>query len=48
MQGLLNKEISTKMNITANTVKNYIYNIYQKTKVDNRVELLHLFFPKEI
>ncbi len=48
MEGLLNKEIASKMNISNSTVKNYIYNIYQKTNVKNRVELLQLFFPKEI
>lgn len=48
MKGLLNKEIALKMNISSNTVKNYIANIYQKTKVANRVELLNLFFSKEI
>lgn len=48
MRGLLNKEIASEMNISSNTVKNYIANIYQKTNVANRVELINLFFSKEI
>ena len=48
MKGLLNKEIASEMNISSNTVKNYIANIFQKTNVANRVELINLFFSKEI
>lgn len=46
MQGLQSKEIAGHMGLSASTVKNYIYNIYQKTGVKNRVELLNLFLPK--
>jgi DNA-binding CsgD family transcriptional regulator len=47
MEGLLNKEIAAKMQISEVTIKNYIYNIYKKTNVANRMELLRLFFPNE-
>ena len=47
-EGLINKEISGKMGISVGVVKNYIYSIYRKTHVSNRVELLHLFFPTNV
>jgi DNA-binding CsgD family transcriptional regulator len=40
-QGLANKEIADKLCISPATVKNHIYNIYQKTGVKSRVELLN-------
>jgi DNA-binding CsgD family transcriptional regulator len=46
-EGLINKEIAIKMQISDGVIKNYIYNIYRKTNVNNRVELLQLFFPIE-
>ena len=36
--GFLNKEISDQLNISNNTVKGVIYNIYKKLQVKNRVE----------
>jgi DNA-binding CsgD family transcriptional regulator len=48
VEGLLNKEISSKMNISESTVKNHITNIYQKTNTANKVELLRLFFLHEV
>lgn len=47
-QGLINKEISGRMGISTGVVKNYIYSIYRKTHVSNRVELLRLFFPADV
>ena len=38
-QGLLNKEISRKLNITVHTVKRFISLIFEKTGCRNRVEL---------
>lgn len=40
--GLSNKEIGEKLFISANTVKNHIYNIYKKVNVKNKVELINL------
>jgi len=41
--GLSNKEIGDKLFISVRTVKDHIYNIYQKTEVKNRVQLSNLF-----
>jgi DNA-binding CsgD family transcriptional regulator len=41
-QGLSNKEIAEKINITPGTVKVHVHNIYQKTGVKNRTALTHL------
>lgn len=40
--GLSNKEIGEKLFISANTVKNHVYNIYKKVNVKNKVELINL------
>jgi len=40
--GLSNKEIAAKLFISSGTVKNHVYNIYEKTGVQNRVELTRL------
>lgn len=40
-QGLANKQIAEKLCISPATVKNHIYNIYQKTGVKSRVELVN-------
>lgn len=40
--GLSNKEIGGKLFISANTVKNHVYNIYKKVNVKNKVELINL------
>ena len=41
-RGLSNKEIADKLFISPGTVKNHVYNIYEKTGVKNRVELTRL------
>lgn len=41
LQGAKNKEIGQKLFISGSTVRNHIYNIYQKLGVRNRVELLN-------
>ena len=43
MQGLSNREIGEKMELSEGTVKNYIYNIYKKTNSSNRIDLVQLF-----
>jgi DNA-binding CsgD family transcriptional regulator len=43
-QGLTYKEISEKLFIAGKTVENHIQNIYEKSKVKNKVALLHKFF----
>jgi DNA-binding CsgD family transcriptional regulator len=40
-QGLPNKQIADKLCISPATVKNHIYNIYQKTGVKSRIELIN-------
>ena len=43
-QGLTYKQISEKLFIAGKTVENHIQNIYEKSKVKNKVGLLHKFF----
>lgn len=40
IKGLTNKEIAYNLDISDKTVKNHIYNIYKKTEVQSRIELL--------
>lgn len=42
LQGASNKNIEKKLFISASTVRNHIYNIYQKLGVRNRLELINL------
>jgi DNA-binding CsgD family transcriptional regulator len=42
MDGKSNQEIEDTLYISVHTVKNHIYNIYQKTGVNSRTQLLHL------
>jgi DNA-binding NarL/FixJ family response regulator len=46
-QGLLYKEISDKLSISINTVKQHIHNIYEKLHVQNRTEALNKVFGKK-
>jgi DNA-binding CsgD family transcriptional regulator len=41
IQGASNQDIADKLYISEKTVKSHIYNIYQKTGVQNRIELIH-------
>lgn len=41
-EGLTNKEIASKLNISVNTVNNHIANIFSKTTVRSRIDLLNL------
>ncbi len=43
-KGLLYKEISHQLGISANTVKQHIHNIYEKLHVQNRTEALNKYF----
>ncbi len=40
--GKSNKEIAVQLNLSASTVKNYIYNLYQKIGISSRFELINL------
>ncbi len=42
IQGYNNNKIGEKLFISTRTVKNHVYNIYQKTKVENKVQLMNL------
>jgi ligand-binding sensor domain-containing protein/DNA-binding CsgD family transcriptional regulator len=42
LQGASNKDIGKKLFISASTVRNHIYNIYQKLGVSNRLELINM------
>ena len=41
-KGLSNKSISLRCNISENTVKFHLKNIYKKLKVHNRVEAIYI------
>lgn len=41
-QGLTNKEIAQRLNLSVNTVNNHIANIFSKTGVRSRIDLLNL------
>lgn len=41
LQGASNKDIGQKLFISASTVRNHIYNVYQKLGVRNRLELIN-------
>jgi len=41
LQGTSNKEIERKLFISSSTVRNHIYNIYQKLGVKNRIDLVN-------
>jgi DNA-binding NarL/FixJ family response regulator len=43
-KGNLYKEISITLNISVNTVKQHIHNIYQKLHVKNRTEAINKVF----
>ncbi len=39
-QGLTNREISSKLNLSAHTVKNHLFRIFEKLGISSRVELV--------
>lgn len=41
-KGLTNKEIASELDISVNTVNNHVANIFSKTKVRSRIDLLNL------
>ena len=48
ISGRTNKEIADNLNITLNTMKRHITNIYNKLIVNNKVELMNLLKNYEI
>ena len=47
LQGYINEDIAKKLNVTENTVKKHIYNIFNKVGVDNRIQLFSLLLSPE-
>jgi DNA-binding NarL/FixJ family response regulator len=45
-KGLLYKEISDKLSISVNTVRQHIHNIYEKLQVQNRTEAINKMYSK--
>jgi DNA-binding NarL/FixJ family response regulator len=41
-QGLTNKQIATHLALSEHTVKNYLFRVFEKLKISNRIELLFL------
>lgn len=39
-EGLSNQEIATRLNISIHTVKSHLLNIYEKTGIHNRIQLI--------
>ena len=46
IEGLLYKEIGAKLDISPNTVKKHVINIYNKLHVNSRAQALHLAYEK--
>lgn len=46
-KGLMYKEVAGQLNISINTLKRHIYNIYEKLHVDNRTEAINKVFGKD-
>ena len=44
VKGLLYKEIAAELQISQETVRKHVYNIYKKLHVNNRVEAYHKFY----
>jgi DNA-binding CsgD family transcriptional regulator len=47
LEGKSNKEIEGQLYISFNTVKNHIYNLYQKLGVNSRTQLMHLVMTSD-
>jgi len=39
MQGMVNREIANELHLSEHTIKNYLFRIFDKLGVSNRVEL---------
>ncbi|MBN1413425.1 MAG: response regulator [Spirochaetales bacterium] len=48
IKGLENKEISAQLNVSLNTVKKHVFNIFKKCSVQNRVEIVNLFNERSL
>lgn len=48
LKGKTNKDIEEQLYISLNTVKSYIYRIYKKFGVQNRLELIHLIQKSQV
>ena len=48
LDGKSNREIEEMLFISYHTVKNHIYNLYQKLGINSRYELIHFFVKKEL
>ena len=46
VQGVLYKEIGDRLNISVNTAKKHVINIYNKLHVNSRAQALHLAYEK--
>ncbi len=46
-KGLLYKEISAELNISQETVRKHVYNIYEKLHVSNRVEAINKLYGRQ-
>jgi DNA-binding NarL/FixJ family response regulator len=46
IEGLVNKQIGARLDISVNTVKKHVINIYNKLHVNSRAEALHLAYEK--
>ena len=46
VQGLLYKEIGAKLNISTNTAKKHVINIYNKLHVNSRAQAMNLAYEK--
>jgi len=46
VKGMSNKEIKADLNIAYSTVKNHLYNIYQKLNISSRAQLIHLLMSE--
>jgi DNA-binding NarL/FixJ family response regulator len=46
-EGLTNREIAGKLHLSEHTVKNYIFSIFEKTGVSNRVVLVLYAFSQQ-
>ena len=40
MEGMQNREIARTLNLSGHTIKNYLFNIYEKLGISSRTELL--------